>query len=230
MYRKYHTLLTKPLDFFSSNVLVYSSVEALLSSASYFGWPFGIFLTASALRLAFIPLSSVLDKVTWKPPSLLAEPLSKLNRSFLLNDLESDAKNLGLNSKELESLQKQIKPSVLIRQMIQGYLGLGFARGISQVSLNPQFYYGIEEKYWIWSLVESDPFFLVPILSGVVTYQLLSHSWHPFTIKMSENFKFWISFGVSLCSVPLPLSYIFGYAGFAWTHLLLKKLTTKSVI
>ncbi|OMJ72825.1 hypothetical protein SteCoe_28625 [Stentor coeruleus] len=164
-----------------------------------------------------------LDKVQWKIPKFAQPTAERLHKAVFLNDLEYDAKKLSLNSQQLDRLKQDLRPSVLIRQCFQGYLLLGFARGLSCVSLNPEYYLGIDDKYFLWSLTSSDPVFLIPLISGITTYALLRRSYHPFTIKVTENQAFWIGFTATILSVPLPVSYIMAYSSFSLTHLLIKR-------
>ena len=111
----------------------------------------------------------------------------------------------------------------MIRQIIQGYLLLGFGRGLHQISMNPQFYPGILGGYF--NLCFSDPFSVLPILAGFCTYQVLIRSFHPFTINLSKRNKYFISFVVAVGFIPLPISYVLAYASFATTHIIINSLT-----
>ena len=225
MIRKYHTLLSKPLDLFSSNVLVYSSIELLSSASYYMGWPLGIAVTAAGMRVLSIPLSRYLDKVHWVLPRSISPSATKLYQSFFLNDLEKDVKELMLTQSQHESLQTKIAPSVLISQAIQGYLMLGYTRGLHQISHNPQFYEGMQESYLgFFPLCASDPFCFMPLVAGFSTYWILRKAYHPFTLKLSENSCFWIGFGASIAAIPLHSSYILAYSSFSITHLIIKRI------
>lgn len=224
MIRKYHSLLTKPIDLFEANTLVYGAVEILEYNAGLFGWPLGICVSACFARLFIGPFAGYLDKVQWKLPKFAQPTAERFHEAVFLNDLEYDAKKLSLNSQQVDKLKQDLRPSVLVRQCFQGYLLLGFARGLSHVSLNPEYYSGINIKYFLWSLTSNDPIFLIPLLSGLTTYTLLRKSYHPFNIKISENQAFWAGFLATLLSVPLPISYIMAYSSFTVTHLLIKRL------
>lgn len=222
MLRKYHTLLSKPIDLFSSNVLVYSSIELLSLSSQYFSWPLGIILTTSAIRVLSTPISYYLDKVNWVLPKAISPSAQKFYSSFFLNNLEADVKKLKITESQHGQLQGKIAPNVIMRQLIQSYLLLGYARGLHQISFNPQYYEGMQNVYFgYFQLCASDPTFLLPIGVGLVTYQVLTRTKHPFTLTLSENSSFWISFATSIFFIPLPISYILAYSSFASTHILL---------
>ena len=156
-------------------------------------------------------------------PKYFASTGERLQKSFLLNDLEANVRKKGLTQSQHEVLKKQIAPSVIIRQIIQSYFLLAYARGLHQISLNSQFYEGMQNSYIGFFLSTSDPICLAPIALGFVTYKLLIQSNHPFTLKISENMCFWISFTTAILSVPLPVSYILAFSSFNLTHILLKK-------
>ena len=228
MKRRYHSLLTKPIDLFCTNALVYSSVESFHYFHTYLNWPLSIIITTASFRLFLHPLGMYFDKMNWKLPKVLQQPFENIHKSLLLNDLEMDAKKLNLNSDDLKDLQGKIGPAVLIRQMVQAYFCLNFARGLSDITLNSRYHIGIDDPiFWFWSLSSIDPFFVAPLVSGFATYKFLKGSFHPFTVPLTENLKFWGSFCVSLGFVPLPLSYSLSYWTFLLTHIVLRKLRSR---
>lgn len=228
MKRLYHSLLTKPVDLFCTNALVYSSVESFHFFSAYLSWPLSIVITTASFRLFLYPLGTYLDKINWKLPKVIQQPFENLHKNFFLNDLESDVKKLNLNSDDLKSLQEKIGPNVLVRQMVQAYFCLNFARGLSDVTLNSRYHIGIDDSiFWFWSLSSIDPFFVAPLISGILSFKVLQGSFHPLTVPLTENFKFWGSFGVSLAFVPLPLSYSLSYWSFLLTHIVMRKLKNR---
>lgn len=225
MKRHYHSILSKPVDLFCTNALIYSSVETLEFFNSFLGWPLGIVSATFTFRLLLNPIGKSLDRISWKVPRRLEPTFEKLHKTLLLNDLEHDVKQRNLNSEDLETLKLKIKGSVLMRQAIQAYLCLNFARGLSQISLNPGYHAGMEDSLgFFWSLCAPDPFYLAPLITGWVSYQVLKSSFHPFTLPMNDNFKFSIGFLAAVGSIPLPLSYHLSYWTFTLTHTMLKKL------
>lgn len=225
MKRSYHSLLTKPVDLFCTNALIYTSVESFHLLSPYLGWPLSIILTTASFRLLLHPLGQFLDKINWKLPRVIQDPSQRLHTNLFLNDLESDAKKNNLNSTDLQILQQKIQPRVLARQVVQGYFCLNFARGLSDVTLNYKYHAGVDDSiFYFWSLTELDPFFVAPLVTGFLTFRCLQGSFHPFTLPLTNNLKFWGSFGVCLAFVPMPLGYCLGYGTFLLTHMLMRKV------
>lgn len=228
MKRSYHSLLTKPVDLFCTNALIYTSVESFHLFSPYLNWPLSIIVTTASFRLLLHPLGLFLDKINWKLPTALQVPSQRFYTNLLVNDLESDVKQKGLNSSDLQVLQQKIQPRVLARQIIQAYFCLNFARGLSDVTLNFKYHAGIDDQiFYFWSLTEIDPFFVAPLVAGLVTFRFLQGSFHPFTLPMTDNLKFWGSFGVCLAFVPMPLGYCLSYSTFLLTHMLIRKTVRK---
>jgi hypothetical protein len=223
MKRHYHSLLSKPVDLFCTNALIYSSVETF-EFFQFLGWPLSIITSTAAFRLFLHPLGKSLEKITWKLPKLIEPSCEKLYKALLLNDLENDVRKQGLKSSDLEKLKAMIKPSVLMSQGIQGYLSLNFARGLSQISLNAINHPGMTEPFFhFWTLSTADPFYIAPIVSGCFTFFTLNKSFHPFTLPLTENQRFLMSFLFSLCCLPLPLSYHLSFWTFISVHRLLRR-------
>lgn len=100
-HRNFHSLLGKPVELWSTNLLILSNIVNINQEALQYlaidynlGWSSAIFLTSALFRIGSEPVSYLLDKVTWQPPKFLQEPLAKLHRSLLLNNLDSDIKKL----------------------------------------------------------------------------------------------------------------------------------------
>jgi hypothetical protein len=228
MIRHYHTILSKPVDLFSSNVLVYCSIESLRYVSLHTGWPLGILMISISLRLGSIPISYYLDSINWKLPKFLNPVGSSLYQNIILNDLESQVKKKSMTESQHEELKQKIQPSVLVRQAIQSYLLLGYTRGLHQISFNPQYYEGMQDTYLgAWSLCSADPFCLIPLVSGLTTYYILKTSSHPFTLNLTPTHWFWIGFCASLGSIPLPICYSLAYTSFGLSHIGLKLLNPR---
>jgi len=227
MKRGYHTLLSKPLDQYFSNVVVNSHIELLSWQALDLGlgWSVSVALTSLGLRLAGVPFGALLDRVQWVPPEFLKEPLQNAHKSFILNNLEYDVKKLKLVESQHKQLKAQVEGRTLLKQFILGYMGLGYFRALHHMCFTPEHYSGLADSSFLgFALCSYDPFFIMPLVFGACNYFLLKKSFHPFTIKLTENSIFWIAFCSSLASVFTPVAYIEAWVSLAATHILLKQL------
>ncbi|CAG9335436.1 unnamed protein product [Blepharisma stoltei] len=226
--RGFHTILSKPLDYFPSIALVYENIEILSYQALDLGlgWSWSIFLTSFGLRLAAVPLGMLLDKISWEVPKKLQNSVQRAQKSFLLNDLEDDVKRLKLTNLEHNELKRYFNGNIIMRQGILGYLGLSYFRALHHVMDSPQYYEGlINSKFLgIWELQKYDPMFLLPISVGFSSYWLLKNASHPFFIGLSQNSRLALSFLLSVFSIYLPASYIEAWLALALSHTVCKKL------
>lgn len=99
--RGFHSLLSKPVDLYASNMLIYSSVVRVTQESINFfaldaglSWSMSVFVSAACLRLALTPVHAVLKRINWDGPTFVKDVLGHLHKTVLINDLADDVKRL----------------------------------------------------------------------------------------------------------------------------------------
>ena len=226
MRRSFHSLLGKPVDLYLSNILVYSSVESVSYLALDMGlpWSAAFFLSAAGARLSLEPLGAILRRVQWKLPKKVEGVLSDVHKNCFLNDLKADVSRLQLPESTHLSLASTVSPAALLSQSVQAYLLLSFFRGIHHLCDSPLYYPGLSPSPFLWlpDITQFDPFFLSPILFGLLNYVALQRGNHAMLLPFDTRKKAVLAFLSALGGVLLPGAYLVSWSGVVCSHLLIQ--------